>query len=759
MVTRAGAKTMELRRERAAKIALDNKLLVGRMRRILTHSVPVWEDSGALGAGSAIRVDHLSVLRPESTRRKKKVPTNTVTTTEGGPETGETSLDGVDIDLGMSATMTTNELNEQRDDLAPLDYSADFGDSFDLDKSNILDRSANNLETSNLSVQFKDVPASKLEESFATAPVGNPSSGTNIPMKSNIRPTSAKSLEDKKSHQISQMNTTNNSTNNKSGGRNFDLPLDRPRPNTAGGSPSKKLVSDLISSDARPRSAATAPLFGRSRPRTASNASGNKIRPSTGQRRSSVVSSKTGQARLREAEKIARENEKIVRNMSEIGAYYSNKEWSDSRKSQMERMARHTRHKKKLSVVSQVKKEGLRDMFAFARENRDKIDQWEVDLARRIKEQSVLRVTETPEEYRRRVAKEKRNERIARKEAIAKKREIEELANRRESAVEQFSEVSHRQSASIKGTAAAASKFHNILVKNEQRRLENSKFLKLVASAASNECRRLIENKHKVQPERRQSLTTLNKEVTESEGIELIRKTVLQNKQDMALQLEIDRQINAKGVGGSKYDGVVSTHSDFLEQTLKYIAERKVGEEDVIGAALLENFEELEESRNEQDDKSKVDKGAPMRNFRKSFDGIITSLNGSKSGRGDEALAIPPFIDKEAIRLNVIEKRIGDVEVDWTKRSVEAKVVAKAQGENVIVKVRGIFRVGGKGEQILKLVKKLPMLCLGDWDKGVQYSKKLVARLEIVREESLGEEVGAKKEWNDRLVVGEVGLL
>jgi len=115
LVARTGAKTFELRRERAGKIALDNRLLVGRMKRILTHSVPVWADAGALGAGSAIMVDHLSVLRPTSKKGTTKKVTSDRPETTNNKETLESSgmLDGVDIDLGMSATMTTNEFNEQ----------------------------------------------------------------------------------------------------------------------------------------------------------------------------------------------------------------------------------------------------------------------------------------------------------------------------------------------------------------------------------------------------------------------------------------------------------------------------------------------------------------------------------------------------------------------------------------------------------------------------------------------------------------------
>ena len=43
-------------------------------------------------------------------------------------------------------------------------------------------------------------------------------------------------------------------------------------------------------------------------------------------------------------------------------------------------MRRHARHKDKISVSDVIKKEGLRDMYEFARRNKDKIDQWEVDL-------------------------------------------------------------------------------------------------------------------------------------------------------------------------------------------------------------------------------------------------------------------------------------------------------------------------------------------------------------------------------------------
>ena len=121
--TRTGAKTFELRRLEDKRIALDNKLLVDRMRRIITHSQPVWSNQ----TSSAITIDHQSVLRPKSkskSKSKKKRPKK-AKQQQHQPQQPE-----IDLDLGLSCTMTTNEMNEYEahDNLGSLDYSADFGE-------------------------------------------------------------------------------------------------------------------------------------------------------------------------------------------------------------------------------------------------------------------------------------------------------------------------------------------------------------------------------------------------------------------------------------------------------------------------------------------------------------------------------------------------------------------------------------------------------------------------------------------------------
>ena len=51
---------------------MENRLLIERMKRIITHSTPVWSNDPP---NSAIKIDHQSVLRPKSrggTARRRK---------------------------------------------------------------------------------------------------------------------------------------------------------------------------------------------------------------------------------------------------------------------------------------------------------------------------------------------------------------------------------------------------------------------------------------------------------------------------------------------------------------------------------------------------------------------------------------------------------------------------------------------------------------------------------------------------------------
>ena len=164
--TRAGAKTIMIRKERAAHVALENRLLIERMKRIITHSTPVWSNDPP---NSAIKIDHQSVLRPKSrggdSARKKK----------GGEEKEESKYnpnDGDDLGEFNPETETNADSLQYSDDFANLHPLASSANNLEMS------RGSNALEQSAVSVTFKEP---NLEESYATAPVGRPLSKKLLP--------------------------------------------------------------------------------------------------------------------------------------------------------------------------------------------------------------------------------------------------------------------------------------------------------------------------------------------------------------------------------------------------------------------------------------------------------------------------------------------------------------------------------------------------------------------------------------------------
>ena len=102
------------------------------------------------------------------------------------------------------------------------------------------------------------------------------------------------------------------------------------------------------------------------------------------------------------------------------------------------------------------------------------------------------------------------------------------------------------------------------------------------------------------------------------------------------------------------------------------------------------------------------------------------------------------LIDKEAgtIRVQAPPKGPG---MPKPPKSVENVVLHVKGGDSgLIVKVK---RDGGKGK-ILKFKQRTPMLCKGDRVRAVEYSKRLVSRLEI---EEAGVQVGTKPEGGERV--------
>ena len=125
-------------------------------------------------------------------------------------------------------------------------------------------------------------------------------------------------------------------------GMKGDVPLKRP--NTA--NPIKCNGREEL---ARPMSAATAPLaiLGGGNVEDMETAKADLL--GGGKRRKSMtVGSVTGLSRLRNFEKIAADNQKIIKNMDTIVAYYNKDDWETDRRNQVARMKRFAKfHAKK----------------------------------------------------------------------------------------------------------------------------------------------------------------------------------------------------------------------------------------------------------------------------------------------------------------------------------------------------------------------------------------------------------------------------
>ena len=240
--TRTGAKTMAIKKERVDHIALENRLLVERMKRIVTHSKPVWEDGPA---NSSIHVDHQSVLRPVMTaKRKKQEKMEKRLKLQQEQQQQLAQNDELAVVVGddpNSAGDDPNSAGANPDTLA-LSYSDDYADDFnDHDMLNPLNASHNNLEMSRgsinnleqsaVSVRFGDTNVVNLDGSYATH--------TGVPA---CRPSTAAMARPKSA--------------TSTGRRKSLLPHQRPpsagarRPSTAGA---------RATGGARPKSAATAP--------------------------------------------------------------------------------------------------------------------------------------------------------------------------------------------------------------------------------------------------------------------------------------------------------------------------------------------------------------------------------------------------------------------------------------------------------------------------------------------------------------------
>ncbi len=675
---RAGAKTMTLRKERADHIALENKLLVERMKRIITHSTPVWSNDPP---NSAIKIDHLSVLRPVKTSSRKKKSQQT----KKGKKDNETG----------DAPESKGAQQEQQ---SLLEYSDDFALSNDdqvnplLTSQNLeISRGSNNmLETS--AVSFRLDPVSNrheyLDESFATAPI-DASDAT----KTHLRPSSA--------HAGCKPSKPANRPS--SGTKRM------PRPSTAN-APGRKRASFMSSGD-RPKSAATAPPLSRKEEEEEFEKERKQLLEK--RRRSSVVSSKTGLSRLRQFERISRDNKKMMQNMASIGAYYSKADWEEDRKKQMARMERFKKFTRRKGANEKIKKVGLKQIYKFAKDNEKKIDQWEADIEERVRSEALqsagklnssLRVSSRPKtapaSSNKTLTKKKSNEQLKQEYLKTKKKEREAF-EKREKEEEKWALVNRKTSVAKRGIAFAASKFNNILVKNEAKRKQAHNELALLANIATADVMRTISINHGNSAYLNIDFQDIDFQNTE--GIKKVRKTLVQQRQDAVLKDYIlkQKQDSEKISKASKHEE--KTANDYLEKALRVVSGSLDFEHEVMMM------------------KKEKEKG--------SFGDI---------GHATIAWHQPPLVDGEEIVLRIDDPIGENVLRKGAKFQVTCEVVGE---ENIDITLECVEDDDDYESDdfigTLKMIQRVPKLVIVEREAAESYAKKFLEKI-VVRKKQVG---------------------
>ncbi|GMH90163.1 hypothetical protein TrST_g12927 [Triparma strigata] len=705
--TRTGAKTVMLRKERAAHVALENRLLIERMSRIITHSTPVWSTDPP---SSAITIDHQSVLRPKSKggRRKakkavegkkeeKEEKTSEEKKEEKEKEEEESKFNPNDSD-------NLGEFNPETETNADsLNYSDDFANLHPLASStnNLeMSRGSNALEQSAVSVTFKEP---NLEESYATAPVGRPKKKGLLPP----RPNSANSKATK---------IYSTMPNRVKGG------VTLPRPNTAGVNSSGPLGMGGVEDEGmtiRPKSAATAPLaiLGGGDYEDMETA---KAKLLDKRRKSMVVGSVTGLSRLRNFEKIAADNQKIIKNMDTIVAYYNKDDWEEDRRNQVSRMKRFAKFHAKKHPHAEVIKQGKKEMFAFAKDNESKVEEWENMMEVRLKNEALQKIGKD-DAAAKLIKKAKAKKKMQKTKEREKRKQIEQMRKDREDAERlarekvdkeaQLEEVVRRELAARKGIAAAASKFNNVLVKNEAKRRQAHKELAMLATVATNEVMKTM----------RVNGSSSRDMLKDSPGMKKLRRTLVQQHQDSLIEQMVKKQERRGSVkdGKGPAQHTRSNTADYLLKSLQ----------------LMDNLGSNDEAH-------------PNHHFLVDTDREYMSSSPEHKPLergGDRVFDQPKLMSGETVKIRCFVEDVVEVagQLRYETCTVNVEVISE---EEIMATVDAGGEVG-----VLTFFQRVPMLIICDREAALSYTRSFVDRLKIVRNKKRVERLGVIRidGWED----------
>ena len=652
------------------------------MSRIITHSTPVWCDDGP---NANVKIDHLSVLRPKGSKKKKKAKSTTVKKGNDAKEAqGDNDTPNVNPSGNPNDTEMLEVYNPETETHADsLNYSDDFANQHPLMSSfnNLeMSRGSNALEQSGLSVSFRDHPVSALEESYNTAPVGKRKGAKPPP-----RPVSANSKA---------FNIYSTMPNRKSATGEVI------RPSTAGSSGGLTgLTKSMFFNDIRPTSAVTAPNAPSKTAELFFGDDASKKKGPDKRRKSMVVGSITGLSRLREFEKIANDNKKIVKNMDDVVAYYNKDAWEEDRREQIGRMRRNRKFPPKTPPNHAVTLQGMREMGDFARTNSAQIEEWEKKMEVRLKAeklQSIGRGTNAAEMKKKAQKKkdQKRAKEKAKKDYLEMKRKEREDEEREKVQSEKeeidMASTARREMAARKGLAHAAGIFTRIIGVNEEKRQQAAKELALIAQVASRELLR-----HLKETKVEQKLSSTNK--VETDGIKRVRRTLVQEHHDHVYKSFIAGETKKPKPFSSR---MRKNSSDFLENALKVIHINCGGDSD----------EELDEE--------------------KGGEGSRRNMPGQVVAGGEHAYEQPKLMEGEIMKVRSVTE--GEVEVagqlKFFKCTIDVEVISEDE-----IEVR--CELGGMegDERECILVQKVPKLIIVERESAMEYARNLVKRLHLVK--------------------------
>ena len=334
-------------------------------------------------------------------------------------------------------------------------------------------------------------------------------------------------------------------------------------------------------------------------------------------------------------------------------------------------------------------------MKTFASDNKDKIKEWEEEMEVRLKNDALQRIGKggAAEELRKKAIKKAKIEKMKKKKKLKyiETRRLEREKAEQEEAVSaeneaQMEEVVRRELAARKGLAFAASRFNNVLVKNEEKRKKASRELTLLATIATAEVLKTM---------RTQKALKKDLDPSASPGVAKLRRTLVQQHQDNLINRMVQKGKATTNRRNSRTDASARTRSsanDYLESSLQVMA-------GLSSRHLLVDG-----------DSSKFGNA-----------GVVTCRGGAN------AYDQPKLMERERVRMRSFVE--GEVEIAGQFRYEDCRVdMEVVSDEDVLVTVK----VGGE-IGTLELRQRVPMLVIVERDAAMSYASSFIQRLRIVR--------------------------